>query len=100
MGEASIAGVQDVNSIFWNPGAITGINNAEASFSYSSWIADLKALYGAAGFNLDGIATFVVNYMSLDYGNMPGGGVISSTGNIDTRTGKLFSRGDLVVGVR
>ena len=29
MGEAAIAGVQDVNSIFWNPAAITGIQNAD-----------------------------------------------------------------------
>jgi len=99
MGEASIAGVQDVNSIFWNPGAITGINNAEASFSYNSWIADLKVLSGAAGFNLDGIATFVFNYISLDYGNIPEAGVTSATGNIDTRTGNFFSGSDLAVGL-
>jgi len=99
MGEASITGVQDVNSIFWNPGAITGINNAEASFSYNSWIADLKVLSGAAGFNLDGIATFVFNYISLDYGNIPEAGVTSATGNIDTRTGNFFSGSDLAVGL-
>jgi hypothetical protein len=99
MGEASIASVQDVNSIFWNPGAITGIANAEASFSYNSWIADLKVLSGAAGFNLDGIATFVFNYISLDYGNIPEAGVTSAAGNTDTRTGNFFSGSDLAVGL-
>jgi len=98
LGEASIASVQDVNSIFWNPAAITGINGAEASFNYNSWIADLKVLSGVVGYNLDGVAAFVVNYVSLDYGNIPEATVTSSTGNIDTRTGSFFSGSDLAFG--
>jgi hypothetical protein len=98
LGEASIASVQDVNSIFWNPAAITGINGAEASFSYNNWIADLKVLSGAAGYNIDGIATFVFNYISLDYGNIPEAGVTSISGGTDTRTGSFFSGSDLAVG--
>ncbi len=99
LGEASIAGVQDVNSIFWNPAAVTGIDKAEASFSYNSWIADLKVLSGAAGYNLDGVATLVVNYIALDYGDIPEAGVTSTSGGTDTRTGNFFSGSDLSFGI-
>jgi hypothetical protein len=99
LGEASIASVQDVNSVFWNPGAITGIDGAEASFSYNSWIADLKVLSGAVGYNIDGIATVAVNYISLDYGDIPEAGVTSVSGGTDTRTGSFFSGNDLSVGL-
>ena len=98
LGEASIASVQDVNSIFWNPAAVTGINGTQASFSYNQWIADLNVLSGALGYNVDGIATFVVNYISMDYGDIPEAGVISASGNTDTRTGNSFSGSDLAVG--
>ncbi|OGU74269.1 MAG: hypothetical protein A2V93_08215 [Ignavibacteria bacterium RBG_16_34_14] len=99
LGEASIASVQDVNSIFWNPAAVTGINGAEASFNYNSWIADLKVLSGVAAFNLEGIATFTVNAVSLDYGNIPEAGVTSVSGSTDTRTGNFFSGSDLAFGL-
>ncbi|HKB85069.1 MAG TPA: PorV/PorQ family protein [Ignavibacteriaceae bacterium] len=98
MGEAAIAGVQDVNSIFWNPAAITGIQNAEAAFNYNHWIADLKVLSGAVGYNLDGIATFAVDYISLDYGDIAEALTTSSSGGVDTRTGTFFSGSDVMMG--
>jgi hypothetical protein len=98
LGEASIAGVLDVNSIFWNPAAITGIANAEAAFNYNKWIGDLNVLSGAVGYNLDGIATFALNYVSLDYGEIPEALTTSTGGGIDTRTGSYFSGSDVMVG--
>ncbi len=98
LGEASIASVRDANSIFWNPAAITGIEGAEASFSYNSWIADLKVLSGVIGYNLEGIAAIAINYVSLDYGNIPEAGVTSISGGTDTRTGSFFSGSDLALG--
>lgn len=99
LGEASIACVQDVNSIFWNPAAVTGINGAEVSFNYNSWIGDLKVLSGVAAFNLEGIATFTVNAISLDYGDIPEARVTSVSGSTDTRTGNFFSGSDLAFGL-
>lgn len=98
LGEASIAGVRDINSIFWNPAAITGIDGAQAAFNYNMWIADLSVLSGAVGYNLNGIATFVINYVSLDYGDIAEATVTNSSGGIDTRTGSYFSGSDVLVG--
>lgn len=99
MGEATIASVQDANSIFWNPAGITGIVGAEASFNYIKWIGDINVLSGAVGYNWDGIGVIVLNYISLDYGNIDEAVVTSPSGNIDTRTGNIFSGSDLSFGV-
>ncbi len=98
LGEASIAGVQDINAIFWNPAAITGIEGAEAAFNYNKWIADLNVLSGAVGYNIPGIATIAVNYISLNYGDIPEAVVTSTSGGIDTRTGSFFTGSDVLVG--
>lgn len=99
IGEATIASSEDVNAIFWNPAGITGIQGAEASFNYTQWIGDINVLSGAVGYNWDGVAAFVVNYITLDYGNLQEALVTSSSGGIDTRTGNTFSGSDLSIGV-
>ncbi len=99
LGEASIAGVQDVNSIFWNPAATTGINGAQASFTYTSWIADLKIMSGAVGISLEQIGTISLSYVTMDYGDIPMAYTTSASGNIDTRTGDSFTGSDLLFGV-
>lgn len=99
MGEASIAGVQDINAIFWNPAAITGIDGAQASFNYNKWIADLNVLSGAVGYNIKGVAVFALNYVSLDYGDIPEALVTSTSGGIDTRTGSFFTGSDVMLGL-
>ena len=99
MGEANIAYVQDVNSVFWNVGAITGFSGAQASFNYLKWIGDLNVYAGAVGYNWDGVATIVVNYLNLDYGSIDEALVTSPSGGIDTRTGNTFSGSDLAFGV-
>jgi hypothetical protein len=98
LGEASIAYVQDANSIFWNPAGITGLQGAEASFNYTQWIGDINVLSGAVGYNWEGVAVLVLNYITLDYGNMAEALVTSPTGNVDTRTGQSFSGSDLSLG--
>lgn len=99
LGEATIASVQDVNAIFWNPAGITRMRGAEAGFNYNQWIGDISVLSGAVGYNWDGIGTIVLNYITLDYGNIAEALVTSPSGNIDTRTGQSFSGSDLSIGV-
>ena len=99
LGEATVASTKDVNAIFWNPAGITGIQGAEASFNYTQWIGDINVLSGAVGYNWDGVAAIVVNYITLDYGNLHEALVTSSSGGIDTRTGNTFSGSDLSIGV-
>ena len=99
IGESGIANMNDVNSVFWNPAAIAGMSNAEAAFNYTNWIADLKVMSGAVGYNIKGIGTIALNYISLDYGDLQEALVTSSTGKLDTRTGNIFSGSDLSIGV-
>lgn len=98
LGEASIAGVQDINSIFWNPAAISGIEGAQAAFNYNHWIADLKVLSGAVGYKLETVGTLAVSYISLDYGNIAEALTTSPSGGVDTRTGSFFTGSDVMVG--
>jgi hypothetical protein len=98
LGEASLAVVRDVNAIYWNPANTTGINSAEASFSYASWFADLNYITGAVGYRWQKIGVFTLGYASLDYGDIPEALVSVPSGSSDTRTGNTFTGGDLMLG--
>lgn len=99
LGEASIAGIRDINSVFWNPALITGIYGIEAGFNYTQWIADLNLLSGAVGINLGTFGTIAVNYITLDYGDLQEALITSPTGGNDTRTGNGFTGNDLAFGI-
>lgn len=98
LGEACIANINDINATFWNPAAITGINDIEAGFTYTNWIADLNVMSGAIGINLHEYGALGFSYVSLDYGEIPEAYVTSPTGGVDTRIGTTFGGGDLAVG--
>lgn len=99
LGEAGIANMQDVNAVFWNPAAITGIQGVEAAFNYTRWFADLNIVAGALGLRAGGLGVFAINYIALDYGDLQEALTTSPTGGVDTRTGKSFGGSDLVVGL-
>lgn len=97
LGEASIAMVRDVNSVFWNPANIAGVENLEVGFSYVRWLADLNYVAGSLGYRL-GTFGIVSGYVaSLDYGDIPEA-LVGGSAN-DTRTGNTFSGGDLMAGI-
>lgn len=99
LGEASIAMVRDVNSVFWNPANIAGIENVEAGFNYIRWLADLNYVAGSIGYRM-GTFGIVSGYVaSLDYGDIPEALVTGQGGANDTRTGNMFSGGDLMIGI-
>lgn len=99
MGEANIAGVRDVNSIYWNPAAVTEIKGIQTSFSYTTWLADLKIMSGAVGISFEGIGTLTASYITMDYGEIAEAYTTSQSGGIDTRTGSYFSGSDLLFGI-
>jgi hypothetical protein len=98
MGEATIASTQDINSVYWNPAGLTGIQNLEAGVNYTKWIADLSVTSAAVGYNF-GPAVIAVNYMGLSYGNIQEALTTSTTGKVDTRTGGTFTGSDLALGL-
>jgi hypothetical protein len=99
MGEASIAIVRDVNSVFWNPANIAGIEKFETSFSYVRWLGDMNYVAGALGYRLGTIGIVSGYLASLDYGEIPEALVTSGSGNSDTRTGNSFSGNDFMAGL-
>lgn len=99
LGEACIADPQNINSIFWNPAGITKIENIELAFNYTKWLVDLKVFCGAVGINLDSWGVFALNYILMDYGDLQEAPVTSASGNLDTRTGNLFTGKDLAFGI-
>jgi hypothetical protein len=99
LGEAGIVSVRDVNSMFWNPAAISGIQSTEASFSFNRWFADMNYYAGAAGVRLSNIGIVSLGFASLDYGNIQEALVKTGSGSSDTRTGGSFSGKDLMAGL-
>jgi Type IX secretion system protein PorV len=99
MGEAAISVVRDVNSVFWNPAGISGIQSGEASFSYNQWFSGLNYLSAAAGYTLGDVGTFALSATSLDYGDIPEALVTVPSGSADTRTGGTFTGRDMMLGV-
>jgi len=99
LGEACISVVRDVNSVFWNPANICGIQTMEASFSYNRWLADLNYLSGAAGFRVKSVGVFALFFTTLDYQDLQEALVTSPTGAADTRTGNTFTGGDMMFGL-
>jgi hypothetical protein len=97
IGEAGISSVRDVNAAFWNPAGISGIGRTEASFSYSTWFADMKYLSGAAGTRIEGVGVFAVSWAMLNYGDMQEALVTGVSS--DTRTGNTFTGSDLLLGL-
>ncbi|MCC6396927.1 MAG: PorV/PorQ family protein [Bacteroidetes bacterium] len=97
LGECGVVAVRDVNSMFWNPAGISGIQNVEASFSYNNWFVDLKYLAGAAGVRIPDVGIVSVGFASLDYGNIQEALVRGQGTSSDTRTGGTFGGGDMMV---
>ncbi len=99
LGEAGIANMQDVNAVFWNPAAITGVRSLEAAFNYTRWFADLNIMSAAIGLRAGGLGVFALHYITLNYGDLQEALVTSPTGGVDTRTGKSFGGNDLAIGL-
>jgi len=99
LGESGISSMNDVNSVFWNPAAITNITGTQAAFDYTRWIADLNIASAAVAFNFGAAGTVALSYNSLDYGQLQEALVTSPSGSVDTRTGNTFTGSDLEVGL-
>jgi hypothetical protein len=96
-GEATIASVRDVNSVFWNPAGLAGVRSVEAAFSYTRWFADLKYSSGAVGVRLGDVGVVGLSFASLGYGEIPEALVLP--GSSDTRTGNTFTGHDMLFGL-
>jgi hypothetical protein len=58
MGEASVATVNDVYAMFWNPAGLAEIEHGEIGFTNVNWVLDINLNYVGFAKNFDGIGTF------------------------------------------
>jgi hypothetical protein len=97
LGESGIASVRDINSAFWDPAGIDGVEATEASFSYNTWFGGMKHIAGVFGARLPGVGVFALSLVSLNYGDIQEA-LVTGTSS-DTRTGGTFTGGDLMAGL-
>jgi len=72
-GETGITTTYDANSIFWNPALLSRINSSvDVGINYTKGIADINYSAGAVAYTVDGIGTFGVSLLAMDYGTFYG----------------------------
>lgn len=71
MGEAFISVVNSSDAVFWNPAALTRINNLDFSSSYVKWFFDVAQMSFSAAYNWEGIGQFGFQAMVNDLGDIP-----------------------------
>ncbi len=91
--ESDITFSQDASSLFWNPGAISRINNTSAVFSYSTWLVETNLTYFAFTLPTEfGTAGLDVTYFSS-------GDIEETTLEKQEGTGRVVSANDLSIGL-
>ena len=72
MGSAVTALSNDVNQMFYNPAGIALKDETwQASFSYNKWIADIAHNSAAVAFNIEGVGTIGVGFISFGVSGIP-----------------------------
>lgn len=97
LGSGSVAGVKDVNGVFWNPASVIGVDHLGVSFSYLQLYAGLTYMAGVGAFSIGQQNRVAISVATLDYGDLEEavlGGV-----SADARTGNIFTGGDLLAGI-
>jgi len=71
MGEAFISVVNNADAVFWNPAALTKVENINVSISFVDWFLDVKHFSFAGAYNLEGIGVFGLQILFNDVGDIP-----------------------------
>jgi len=72
MGSAVTALSNDVNQMFYNPAGIALTDETwQASFSYNKWIADIAHNSAAVAFNIEGVGTLGIGFISFGVSDIP-----------------------------
>lgn len=95
MAGASISYVKGLESIYWNPAGVDmSLNDANAIFSYRSYIADMSMNFVAASGRLGDVGTFGVSFRSLNIGD-----INVTTMDQPDGTGQIISPNYFVLGL-
>jgi len=71
MGEAFITVVNSSDAVFWNPAALTKVNNLDFSSSYVQYFFDVAQISFSAAYNWEGIGSIGFQAMVTDLGEIP-----------------------------
>jgi hypothetical protein len=94
MGSAFVSVANDVTAMYWNPAGIAKINNFEAGFSNTRWIADLSFNYAGIVLPIGNFGTIGLNATFLTMDQMERTTISQPDG-----TGELFDAGSYAFGV-
>ncbi|MEW6512207.1 MAG: PorV/PorQ family protein [Bacteroidota bacterium] len=94
MGSAYVASMEDVSSLYWNPGAVSQMPANQISFVNSEWLVGTKFRWAGVMLKLDGDNAVGLSFTQLDYGEEEVTTVASPEG-----TGERWSAKDFVIGV-
>jgi len=95
MGGAFTAVANDISAMYWNPGGVARITNAEAMFCNTRWIADVYFNYAAFAVNLRNLGVVGINATFLTMDEM----VRTTISDPEGETGEMFNAGSYAFGL-
>ena len=94
MAGAFVGTSDDVTALYWNPAGIARLNQNEALFTHTEWIADMQFDYAGLALSLEGFGWLGFSFTSLGMSDMPVRTVDQPEG-----TGEFFDAGSFAMGV-
>jgi hypothetical protein len=95
LGGTSIATVQGIEALYWNPAGITkSTRESNATFSHVNYLADIGVEYVAVSSNFEGLGTLGLSIKSLSFGD-----IAVTTESQPDGTGELTSPTFFTLGV-
>jgi len=69
LGEAAVAVVNDVYSMYWNPAGLCEVENTAVSFTSVDWLLDINLNHAAIAQNFEGVGVFGISATILSMGD-------------------------------
>jgi len=94
LGGATTATIGDATAMYWNPGALAGVNKTELYVEHSQWIADLQHTFVGFALPLPGGGTVGLSVVALTMDDME-----ETTFEQQDGTGRMFGASSYAVGL-
>jgi hypothetical protein len=92
MGDATVACVNDLSAIYWNPARLAFLEQNEAQFMYQPWFADISTAFTAIGLVSPSLGSFAVGFIHVGYGDME-----VTTMEMQDGTGEMYSANEYCI---
>ena len=94
MGSAFVGVADDITAMYWNPAGLARLNQNEAIFDHSRWLAGVSFDYAAAAISMGELGTLGLSLTTLNMGEMNVRTVFYPEG-----TGERFDASDFAMGL-